>query len=86
MYYEYYSSVTHIYTGIHIYTVTHPFEFEFVFIFEIETHKFTSFVRIGIRIRQKDFQFERPTLQRRVGRSNCHALNLVEDKDSTHNI
>ncbi len=42
--------VTNIYTGIRIYTVTHPAEFRFVFIFEIETHIITSFVWIRIRI------------------------------------
>ena len=43
--------VTHVYTGMCMYTVTHPSEFGFVFTFEIKTHIFTSFVRIRIRIR-----------------------------------
>ena len=31
------STVTHIYTGVHKYTVAHPYDFKFVFMFEIES-------------------------------------------------
>ena len=38
-----------LHTYTYKYTVTHPDEFVLVFIFEIETHIFTSFVRILIQ-------------------------------------
>ena len=55
-----------LHTSTYTYTVTHPSEFVFVFIFEIETHIFTSFVRIHIRIRQSHFELFRRTLERFV--------------------